>query len=120
MKTIVLLTEKTIERNKVSSTIKTFYKDAGFFNESNEHLWVGKYPNEFEIVFTPEDMMDEESGYTKEEIDSVPFPAYLTSINYHELDFVKTLVKLLYKEYPSMLIDNDDGKISTVDEFLLK
>lgn len=120
MNTLIILTEKAIAKGDLLR-IFTESKQYGDHEivESDECILIGNQEKYCRINLSPQDMVDDElSGFDDEEIESIPFRAHLTNLDFDEEGSAKRIIRTLLKHYPEMWVDNDKDFLGSAEEYL--
>lgn len=122
MNIINLITKTRIVSEKVSDKIiqNCVYSNKITRNTATE-LFVGKFPNEFYIIFDEAySVNDENSMFDNDEKAQIPFEnAMVADLNFRNKDVAKIVVKTILEVYPELLIvDDDSGEIITADKYI--
>ena len=120
MNGITLITKTKITREKIVEPLKCKLTTSKVITQDDEHeIFMGKYPNNFYIVFDDSISIDDSRCILEqEEKDSIPFKnAQLNYMTFHNIDVAKKVVAIIHEVYPELIIIDDDGIFYNAEEF---
>lgn len=124
MKSISLITKRKIEAKTVSREIIDLFPFSKETTTNDEkELFLGKFPNEFYILFADSmNVEDEDSMFTEEERNLIGFkPAVFTNLYFHIDGVALSPVAVILKHYPELIIyDEQEDVFLPASEYLAK
>ena len=116
MRDLTIITKTSLDVEKCLEQIKTIYGGAkGNKNQIN----VGKPPKSLYILFPSIKKYDKSEHWDEDELKNLPDEYdYFTNIEFHLTSVSKKVVKALQSAYPDMIIEDEDGKFYSIDEYI--
>ena len=120
MKDLIILTDKPITYDSISSIIKTEFKNYQLLNDDTHLIYVKKRGSGFELELTPNDKLNDPNCMMDDTVDKCPNKeAYLTNLNYTSTDIAKRIIKLLNKNIYIPMDDTESLNVSVAASIIM-
>jgi len=127
MKGITLITRQGLSYNEGAPIIKKEFSELQLTsdekpqNEEEGCLYFGKTPNCLIVYFSPNDILSEEEGFTKDELQRIPFVPHATDVNFRRYGVVLRLIEALLPSFPELyVLDDEEDYLGPAADFIKK
>ena len=125
MKSITLMTKVGLEYGKLHEQILGLFKGYKIFEDEPKdgfgRIYLYKGDRAIDLEFSPKDVMSEFAHeFEPEQLQSFPFDAHLTSLDFKDRADAALIVALLLAEHEELYIHDEDGSIVSAQSWLSK